>query len=215
MMAVCDRLAHSLRTQKLSVANSGCVIDVEDLTKMITIEVFGFAGLGLDFGCTAELSNTKEVGDVNFLSNELGRRLSNPFRISNHFYNFPSKRNRLHSQSRTRLRTLVRRALKDRRQQVETENAQNDLIGAMLAALDPNKGSFKADEETDFERIISYMTVTLTFAGFEITSIVLTYALYLVSQHPEVERRCLEELEQTNPEDCVYCKGVIYEALRM
>lgn len=49
------------------------------------------------------------------------------------------------------------------------------------------------------------------------------YALYIIATHPEVEERCLEEIERVNKEDgnlldparLVYCGGVVQETLRM
>jgi cytochrome P450 family 3 subfamily A len=39
-------------------------------------------------------------------------------------------------------------------------------------------------------------TLGLLFAGYETSSVALTYILYLLSQHPEDEAKCLEEVQR-------------------
>ena len=79
--------------------------------------------------------------------------------------------------------------------------------------------------------------LALLFAGYDTTTITLTYAIYCISQHPTIEEKCLEEIrrmEQIEQErervdnddeyedspydpmdDLVYIQGVIMETLRL
>ncbi|KAL3905602.1 MAG: hypothetical protein SGARI_004379 [Bacillariaceae sp.] len=217
MKRVCERLVDSIVEQKAIRGGSRMMMDVEEMTKMVTIDVFGFAGLGIDFGCTEGLKVSKEAEAFDLLSTELGKRIQNPLWIPNYFYSIPTERNRQHRQARRHLRDLLSKALEERRIRNKIEPPRQDLLGAMLTALDTSKEDVYGEGANDeqLEQTIGDMMVTLMFAGYDTTSITLTYALYMVSQHPEVERRCREEIRVTNPEDCVYCKGVIFEALRM
>jgi cytochrome P450 len=59
--------------------------------------------------------------------------------------------------------------------------------------------------------------MSLLFAGYDTTSITLTYALYLISQHALVESRCLDEINSLSSfdtlDDLGYCRGALYETL--
>ena len=64
--------------------------------------------------------------------------------------------------------------------------------------------------------------MSLLFAGYDTTSITLTYALYFLATEPQVEQYCLEEIEQVmnkcgslDPDKLIYCRGVINETLRL
>ncbi|KAL3919157.1 MAG: hypothetical protein SGILL_003895 [Bacillariaceae sp.] len=217
MKDVCERVVDSILEQKALRGGARWMVNVEDISKMITLDIFGFAGLGIDFECTKRLKVSKEAQAFDILSEELGKRIQSPLWLPNCFYSIPTERNRTHSRARSHLRALLKRTLQERRIKNRTEPPEQDLLGAMLVALDANKELIygEDDNEEQFEQMISDMMITLMFAGYDTTSITLTYALYLVSQHPEVEQRCREEIRVSNPEDCAYCKGVIFEALRM
>ena len=73
---------------------------------------------------------------------------------------------------------------------------------------------YNVAEEKEVEQTLSDMMMAVLFAGYDTTSTTLSYALYLIAQHPEVEKRCLEEID-SSPNDLIYCKGVIMETLRM
>ena len=68
--------------------------------------------------------------------------------------------------------------------------------------------------------------VTLLFAGYDTTSITLSYLMYCMAQHPEVEERALAEINTTvlpgeQPtydqltKELVYCTAVVEEVLRL
>ena len=71
--------------------------------------------------------------------------------------------------------------------------------------------------------------MTLLFAGFDTTSIALTWTFYLLAKHPEVEAKVLAEISSvlgsgTGPTDkltyetagqLTYCAAVINEATRL
>jgi len=94
---------------------------------------------------------------------------------------------------------------------------RDDLLGALLAATDED-GSRMSDEQLRDE------TVTLFLAGHETTALSLTYTLYLLARHPEIEARLLEEVREIvgdrvpTAEDVarlVYTDRVVKEAMRL
>ena len=63
-----------------------------------------------------------------------------------------------------------------------------DLLGLMLAAIDPVTGHGLSDEN------IRNQVVTFLIAGHETTSALLSFTLYYLTRHPEVYARAVEEL---------------------
>jgi cytochrome P450 len=66
------------------------------------------------------------------------------------------------------------------------DGVQDDLVGMLLAARDEN-GSGMADRQIRDE------IMTILLAGHETTALALFYSLHLISRHPEMEQRLLEE----------------------
>jgi cytochrome P450 len=97
----------------------------------------------------------------------------------------PTPRLRAVAKARDQLDTLVFRILRERR----SRPARDDLLGAMIAALDDD-GSGMDDAQLRDE------TVTLFLAGHETTALALTHALYALARHPEIERRVVAEIRE-------------------
>jgi cytochrome P450 len=65
-----------------------------------------------------------------------------------------------------------------------------DLLSVLLAATDEDSGSRMSDRQLRDEMM------TLFLAGHETTAMALTWALYALSQHPEVEAKLVEEVSR-------------------
>ena len=75
-------------------------------------------------------------------------------------------------------------AIAERRRSLATEpNAPRDMLGAMLAAKDPQTGQQMTEAE------VKDNVMTFIFGGQETTSSALTWAIYLLSQSPEWRER--------------------------
>jgi cytochrome P450/ubiquinone/menaquinone biosynthesis C-methylase UbiE len=94
----------------------------------------------------------------------------------------------------------------------------DDAMSHLLRAQQGNNGDGLSDRQVRDE------AMTLLLAGHETTASTLTWALYLLSQHPEVERRVRDELATvigdrdatTEDADALeYTSGVLHEALRL
>jgi cytochrome P450 len=99
----------------------------------------------------------------------------------------------------------------------ERDRDEGDLLSRLLAAQRV-EGSPMTDRQLRDEM------VTLLLAGHETTALALSYCLYLLSQHPEVEGRLLAELEEVlggraaTAEDVPrlrYAELVVREAMRL
>jgi cytochrome P450 len=125
----------------------------------------------------------------------------------------PTPRNRRMAAAVARLDELIYRIIAKRR----AGEAREDLLGTLLAAQDDD-GARMSDRQLRDE------AMTLFLAGHETTALTLAHTLYLLSTHPEVERRLHAELvavvgDRLPTSDDVralpYAERVIKESMRL
>lgn len=128
----------------------------------------------------------------------------------------PLKANRDIFAAKRQLDEIIYRLIRERR---ATGKDHGDLLSMLLLAQDDDDGTGMTDEQVRDE------CITLFLAGHETTANVLTWALYLLSQHPAIEARLLEEVDDALAEDSLnameryarlpYTRRVIAETLRL
>lgn len=116
---------------------------------------------------------------INFAFN----RLQNPFSPP---LSWPTPANRRFRQVMTAIDGLMYRLITERR---ASGPADNDLLDMLFACRDEDTGEGMTDRELRDEVITTFA------AGHETTAITLTWALYLLSQHPQVLRRLQQETD--------------------
>lgn len=98
------------------------------------------------------------------------------------------------------------------------KDPQDDLLGMLVNARDEETGEGMSDAQLRDE------IVTMFFAGHETSAMALTWAFYLISQHPVVESRIIEEIRQVLGDRAptfddlpklTYIQQVINETLRL
>ena len=95
-----------------------------------------------------------------------------------------------------RLDALVHEIIADRRAAPHAE-AYRDMLDLVIEASD--SGGISARQLAD-------LIIFFFIAGYDTSKNVLTYTMYLMLQHPEVYRRCGEDVD--------YCRKAVEEALR-
>lgn len=85
-----------------------------------------------------------------------------------------------------RLEALVSRMIQERR---AAGLLRQDLLTKLLAARDEDDGQTMTDKQVRDE------VLTLFLAGHETTAVAATWALYLLSRHPEIDRRYRDEVD--------------------
>ena len=112
------------------------------------------------------------------------------------------------------LRDMTKRVIAARR----SRGAEGgDLLGALLSATDPDTGHGLTDEG------LVDNVLTFVVAGHETTALVAAWTLRLVAQHPQVERRVLDEVARLpfhlddpgSLESLAYTRQVVFEAMRL
>lgn len=206
------------------------VVEIEAFTKMITLDIFGLAAFSHHFGCCDTLTVSPIAEAFNTLSMDLARRTDgNPMHPLNYFYSLPTDANRRNREAQNLLRSFLSQAVRERlEQQPQTvgddernknrsKQRMKDLLTHIIEGHEMAKQELQYND-TVSESTLSDTMMSLIFAGYDTTSITLAYALFLISQHPEVEANCLEEIQVCglmNHHDLLYCKAVIYETLRL
>jgi cytochrome P450 len=113
------------------------------------------------------------------------------------------------------LRAMVGERIAERRR---TGERREDLLSLMLDATDPETGLGLDDQD------VADNLLTFIAAGHETTALALTWSFYLLSRHPDVEQRVLEEiaavtggapLEAGQVGSLAYTRQVIAESMRV
>ncbi|GCE12866.1 cytochrome P450 [Tengunoibacter tsumagoiensis] len=99
----------------------------------------------------------------------------------------PTASNREYTRALTLLNTVVARIIQERR---GSQEDRGDLLSMFLLARDEETGEFMNDQQLRDE------VMTMVFAGHETTANALTWAWYLLAEHPQVEQRLQQELSQ-------------------
>lgn len=134
------------------------------------------------FGSDVSAEDAAAVSDAfNVAVEQIAVRFRRPFRIPDWI---PLPSNVKFNRSVRELDRLMYSLIRARR---ATSERGNDLLSMLVDARDEN-GQAMSDQQLRDEAI------TLFLAGHETTAIALSWTLYLLSQHPEVEAKLHEEL---------------------
>lgn len=99
----------------------------------------------------------------------------------------PTRTNRRFHEAVRQIDEFIFRIINQRR---ESGEDHGDLLSMLLQAQDETDGTGMTDQQLRDE------TMTLFLAGYETTSLALTWAWYLLAQHPEAETQLRQELDE-------------------
>ena len=161
-------------------------------------------------------SEASEIGDAMTTVLQMFRLLLMPF--SEYMEKLPLPYVRRFEKARARLDATIYGLVRERR---KSGQDTGDLLSMLLFAQDEEK-SGEGDRMTDEQ--VRDEALTLFLAGHETTANALTWTWYLLSQHPEVERRLHAEIDSVlqgrAPEladvpELRYTEMILAEALRL
>jgi cytochrome P450 family 709 len=186
--------------------------EMEPLLKMITLDVFGRIAFRYDFGCCRDLKTSPLAAAFDFLGSDADYRMKhNPVKPSHYFYSLPSDRNRSRHESETLIREFVRQCIKDRE---SMKDKPQDLLNFLM---ETERNDANAAEKVG-DSFLEDILMTTLFAGYDTTSVALSYAMHTLGTHPEIVKRCRDEIDAVgcidDVEQLAYCKAVVQETLR-
>lgn len=199
--------------------------------KMATMDVFGFAVLDADFECCQKLKLTAVASAFEHLTSEYTRRLTQPWDPTSWLYFVPTAANREQRAQRNVIRTFIAEQITKTRSQLnqiegaapDALNQKHNLLANILRAAKAEDGTGDSEMSDD---AISDILMTLLFGGYDTTAITLSYAIYLLAKHPDIQTKCLREIQSVlptdeatemleGPEKLQYTRAVILETLRL
>ncbi|KAJ7124501.1 cytochrome P450 [Mycena epipterygia] len=203
----------------------GAIIDVEHWMNLVALDSIGIAGFSHDFrsldgeySAVAAAFDSLSFEGTGILSNLVfivGLQL--PF-----LANLPTQRNRIIGNLRRTMSVIADELLEKTRREKKThvtdETADRSVIGLLLKAEDDD-----AELHMDQSEVLAQMNVLL-LAGYETTSISLTWALIELAKKPEKQAKLREELAQFGATDPTwdqlvsalpYLDSVVLEILRL
>ena len=189
-------------------APDGHEVEVDQALMALTLRVAGQALFSVDL-----LGESQALGQAfTDMSEYLNYRMKNPFPPPMFI---PTAPNRLYQRTRRTLDEKIYALIRQRR---AAATQPNDLLAMLMEARDADTGQGMGDEQLHHE------IETMMFAGHETTAATLTWAFYLLSQHPDPAAKLHAELDRVlagrapTLEDLAqlpYTRLVIDEVLRM
>jgi cytochrome P450 len=134
----------------------------------------------------------ERIGDEN---GSIGKNLTilledSIYRFDHPFYpprSFPTPRNRRYQQAKADLVAVIDGLVERRRASL---GEYGDLLDMLMMAKDEESGEGMSKEQ------LRYELLTLFIAGHETTALLLSWAFYLIAQHPQVRAKLQAEAEQ-------------------
>src|SRR5262245_1689260 len=171
-------VSHALRLT--ASIDDEAIIEIQDEMARLTLAIV----VGTLFGADVT-GEAKEVGRLMIaVLDAANDRLNSILRLPSWM---PTRRNLREKRALARLDRLLESFIAAHR---ESREKPTDLLSVLLAATDDESGSGMSDRQLHEEMM------TLFLAGHETTAMALTWTWYLLSQHPEVERRLVDEVSR-------------------
>jgi cytochrome P450 len=189
----------------------------EVLSAALVSNVVGkvFFGLKLQ-GSVLERDELSSVYDS--LLGEFDRRARSPFNPAARFYGIPTPANIKYKKDHRRARQMFVDTLKKHNKRDSAPKAWKGRSDFLMAILDvvEEQGNSSDDEE------VIDMMVTAYLLSLESMMTTVQYMLYCSAKNPEVEEKCLEEINsvleksgELDVDQLPYCNAFIMEVLRL
>mmetsp|Transcript_39646 Transcript_39646/g.82821 ORF Transcript_39646/g.82821 Transcript_39646/m.82821 type:complete len:554 (+) Transcript_39646:1-1662(+) len=190
--------------------------DGEDIFKWVTLDVFGKVALNYSFGCTDTLSTTPLAHSLNYTVEDSSARMkvANLLNPLFQFYWFPTRRNRDYKYHSQNVHGLIREICRQRVKEIEDQNnglggssndgagdadhgvsKNGDLLTSLLKSKMQSQDT-KLDDDSHGETI--QMLMTLFFAGYDTSSILLSMAMWSIATNPAIQQECSEEAKRAS-----------------
>ena len=143
------------------------------------------------------------------------RIFESPLNPLTHFYQIPTARNKKFMAATASVDNAIKVAIAEKRRAVASGDPEHDdLLSGMLRATAEQNSSVGGggsggggDDNAEQDQAIIDNLKTFFFGGYDTSSVAVAFGIWMLSKHPEVERKMLEEIHrvlgrskiQTNP----------------
>ncbi|CAB9523919.1 Psoralen synthase (Fragment) [Seminavis robusta] len=221
--------------------------DLVPLMKALTMDCFGQAAFHVDFKTCQQLMQKQNDNDNNntgsvaigpafeALTTDLMRRMSKDVLVpTSHVYSLPTAANQTYAHEKEKVLNFLLDIIRKRQELMKQQDKDvpADLLSGFLEHFSTEvDGNDANHNEQELALIIAQSILGLLFAGYETSSVTMSYTLHQLSQHPEVLDKCLEEIKQVQKNDnddnnnphtsttidtpFVYLEAVVKETLRL
>ncbi|MEU6096973.1 cytochrome P450 [Streptomyces sp. NPDC047079] len=172
-------------------SKAGQPVKITDDYTRLTLDTIALSGFGYRF-------NSYEKEELHPFLNALLEALTESMRRAGELPEMTAQRKDDDKRYRANIqlmRDLVDSVIKERRQ--GKSSGENDLLGLMLEAIDPETGKPLDDEN------VRDQVVTFLIAGHETTSGLLSFATYSLMRNPHVLAQAYAEVDRLLPGDTV------------
>jgi cytochrome P450 / NADPH-cytochrome P450 reductase len=157
---------------------AGYSFDVSEQMTRLTLDTLALCAFDYRFNSFYQDAMHPFIDAMVFGLAEAGARARRPGLVNR----LPTKRQRVYHEKLAYMNKVADELIAQRKRDPHAADKQ-DLLHRMLTASDPVSGERLSEEN------IRYQMVTFLIAGHETTSGLLSFALYLLLQHPEVLQR--------------------------
>jgi cytochrome P450 len=219
------------KIKRAGAASSIEIDSIQALMKMITMDIFGRSVFSHDFECCSKVDLCDFARDFEFMERDVIDRCTKHILLpQNLLYWIPTRRNSKFNEKRSLVRGLLKNILQKQR---SNGKVVNDNIVSKILEAHTKADTTPATKSSDFAALsdedLVDILLSILLAGYETVSTALTYAIFLITRHPEWEKRCLEEIDAATYSDdnnkkqssddkmlkLPTCRGAIMEALRL
>ncbi|KAJ1959428.1 hypothetical protein GGI12_004342, partial [Dipsacomyces acuminosporus] len=187
----------------------------------VTFQTIGQVALGYDFHLMDAIDSPTHpfLVAMNYCLLEIGDRIPR----SKYWKYLPISSNHRFAKEMRTIKGIMKEVIEERRNSPDATNMKKDLLGFMLNARAPNpQGEVVGlSDENIFDQII-----TFGVAGSETSANTLSWILYLLDKHPDIQQRVVQELANVGivqdrsvtvkqSSQLTYLTQVIKEALRL
>jgi cytochrome P450 len=169
---------HALRM--VDSFDEGALVEIPEEMARLTLAIV----VQTLFGADVTRDATEVGGLMVAVLDAANDRLNSVFRLP---LWVPTRRNRAEKRALRRIDQLLNRFIAEHR---ASRESPADLLSVLLAATDEESGIGMSDRQLHEEMM------TLFLAGHETTAMALTWTWYLLSQHPEVEQKLVNEVSR-------------------
>jgi cytochrome P450 len=150
----------------------------------LTFETIGRIGFGYSFGVLdRDHASHPFVEAMDFALREGLNRFARPSFINM----LPLQSNRRWENGNNLMRSIVDQVIQDRKNGEHAKDMEKDLLGFMLNARDEHDVGLSDENIRD-------QVITFLIAGHDTTANTLSYVLYELSRHPDIEANILQEI---------------------